>query len=282
MTAKIEGPLADMDKGLARQEFKPFYQPTFDLRTGAVRGCEVLARWVREDGIIVPPMSFIPLAETSGRIEPMTWIILKTALSELLLPRLREDRYFKVSVNVVPRQFLLFATVLLETLRSVVAGAKISARQIVLEVTERAELPDLDKAAAVVKQLRELGFRVAMDDVGVGHSGLSQTKGLGANIIKIDKFFVDTITEDGAAATIIGMLVRLARDLHMTVIAEGIETHEQIQALLACGVEEGQGYFFHRPAVCKFDEFLEQIIQKCSLRIRFGGRQGGLTLYLTI
>ena len=256
VTAKIEGPLADMDKGLARQEFKPFYQPTFDLRTGAVRGCEVLARWVREDGIIVPPMSFIPLAETSGRIEPMTWIILKTALSELR-PRLREDRYFKVSVNVVPRHLVRDGFV--ETLRSVVAGAKISARQIVLEVTERAELPDLDKAAAVVKQLRELGFRVAMDDVGVGHSGLSQMKGLGANIIKIDKFFVDTITEDGAAATIIGMLVRLARDLHMTVIAEGIETHEQIQALLACGVEEGQGYFVSPPLpFAKFDEFLER------------------------
>ena len=173
----------------------------------------MLARWVRADGSIVPPLSFIPLAETSGRIEPMTWQILATALKEMH-PRLRDDKYFKLSVNIVPRH--LVSDGFVETLRRVVAGAKVSARQIVLEITERAELPDLNQAAAVVKELRELGFRVAMDDVGVGHSGLSQIKGLGVNTIKIDKFFVDTITQDDAAATIIGMLVRLARDLHMT------------------------------------------------------------------
>jgi c-di-GMP phosphodiesterase len=253
-SAKIEGPIADIDNGLARREFKPFYQPTFDLRTGTVRGCEVLARWIRADGSIVPPMSFIPLAETSGRIETMTWQIMETALKELY-PRLRDDKYFKVSVNIVPRH--LVSDGFVETLRRVVAGSKVSARQVVLEVTERTELPDLNKAALVVKQLREFGFRVAMDDVGVGHSGLSQMKGLGANTIKIDKFFVDTITEDGSAATIIGMLVRLARDLHMTVIAEGIETRAQIDALVACGVEEGQGYFVSPPLpFARFDEFL--------------------------
>lgn len=253
-TARIEGPLADIDKGLARGEFRPYYQPTFDLRSGAVRGCEVLARWIRADGSIVPPMSFIPLAETSGRIEPMTWQILETALRELH-PHLRDDKYFKVSVNIVPRH--LVSDGFIETLRRVVAASKVSTRQIVLEVTERAELPDLKKAAAVVKQLRDFGFRVAMDDVGVGHSGLSQMKGLGANTIKIDKFFVDTINEDGSAATIVGMLVRLARDLRMTVIAEGIETREQIEALVACGVEEGQGYFVSPPLpFARFDEFL--------------------------
>ncbi len=115
--------------------------------------------------------------------------------------------------------------------RHIVASARVSSRQVVLEITERNELPDLEKAACVVRELRELGFRVAMDDVGVGHSGLSQMKGLGANTIKIDKFFVDTITQDGSAVTIIETLTRLARDLQMTVIAEGIETDEQLQAL---------------------------------------------------
>src|SRR6202162_4998084 len=181
--------------------------------------------------------------------------MLEAALKELY-PRLREDKHFKLSFNVVPRHMV--SDGFIETLRRVVAGSKVSARQVMLEVTERTELPDLDRAAAVVKELRELGFRVAMDDVGVGHSGLSQMKGLGANTIKIDKFFVDTITEGGSAATIVETLARLARDLHMTVIAEGIETVEQVQALIACGVEEGQGYLVSPPLPFgKFDELVE-------------------------
>jgi sensor c-di-GMP phosphodiesterase-like protein len=253
--AKPDGPVADLDRALAAREFKPFYQPVFDLRSGAVLGCEVLARWVRSDGTIIPPMSFIPLAESSGRIEPMTWQILTTALSELN-PRLRRDKQFKVSLNVVPRHLL--SAGFIDRLRRVVSEAKVSPRQVVLEVTERDELADLAKAAAVVTELREFGFRVAIDDVGVGHSGLSLINGLGASIIKIDKIFVDTIARDTSAATIVEMLVRLARELKMTVIAEGIETPEQMAALIACGVEEGQGYIVSPPLpFAKFDELVE-------------------------
>jgi sensor c-di-GMP phosphodiesterase-like protein len=254
-TARLEGPIADIDRGLACREFKPFYQPTFDLNTGAIRGCEILARWIRKDGSIIPPMDFIPLAESSGRIEPMTWQLLETALTDLFT-RLRNDRHFKLSINVSPRH--LMSDGFTETLRRIVVAARVSPRQVMLEITERSELPDLDKAAGVVKELRERGFRVAMDDVGVGHSGLSQMKGLGANTIKIDKFFVDSITQDESAATIIQTLTRLARDLQMTVIAEGIETAEQVDALIKCGVEEGQGYLVSPPLPFgKFDELLE-------------------------
>lgn len=123
--------------------------------------------------------------------------------------------------------------------RGTVAAARVSARQIVVEVTERDELDDLARAAAVVGELRDYGFRVAIDDVGVGHSGPSRLKGLGANTIKIDKFFVDTI-KDESTSRIVETLVRLAKDLQMTVVAEGIETEQQVQSLLACGVREGQ------------------------------------------
>lgn len=254
-TARLEGPIADIDRALVRREFKPFYQPTFDLRTGEIRGCEVLARWIRDDGTVIPPMNFIPLAESSGRIEAMTWLILATALKEMQ-PRMRDDKLFKLSFNVTPRHLL--GDDFVETLHRVVVAAKVSVRQIMLEVTERNELPDLDKAAAVVQKLRQLGFRVAMDDVGVGHSGLSQIKRLGVNTIKIDKFFVDTIAEDESTATIVQMLVHLAQDLGMTVIAEGVETSRQAEALIACGVEQGQGYLVAPPLpLAKFDELLE-------------------------
>ena len=241
---RMEGPVADLDRGLARGEFMPFFQPIFDLGTGRIKGCEILARWLREDGSIVPPMNFIPLAESSGRIEAMTWQVLGRALADLH-PHLRSDKEFKLSFNVVPKHLLSAGFV--ETLRSVVTAAKVSARQVMVEVTERDELDDLGRAAAVVRELRDYGFRVAIDDVGVGHSGLSRLKGLGANTIKIDKFFVDTITVDASTTTIVEMLVALARDFRMTVVAEGIETEEQVRALISCGVAEGQGYLVAAP-----------------------------------
>ncbi len=133
-------------------------------------------------------------------------------------------------------------------------AARISARQIVVEVTERDELDDLTHAATVVAELRDHGFRVAMDDVGAGHSRLSRLKGLGANTIKIDKFFV----VDASTTTIVEMLVALARDFRMTVVAEGIETEEQRRALIASGVEEGQGYLVAAPLpFAKFSELVD-------------------------
>ena len=116
----------------------------------------------------------------------------------------------------------------------------------------------MERAARVVHALRDLGFKVAIDDVGVGHSGLSHLKGLGATTMKIDKFFVDTVTRDGSTTTIIEMLVKLARDLNMTVIAEGIETEDQSRALRDCGVEQGQGYLVSPPVpAAKFIEMIE-------------------------
>jgi c-di-GMP phosphodiesterase len=241
---RSQGPVADLDRALARGEFAPYFQPIFDLRTGQIKGCEILARWLRDDGSVIPPMNFIPLAESSGRIQDMTWQILQRALSGLQ-PLLKQDKDFKLSFNVVPKHLLSAGFV--EALRRVVLTAKVSTRQIVIEVTERDELDDLTRAASVVRELREHGFRVAIDDVGTGHSGLSRLKGLGANTIKIDKFFVDTVTVDASTTAIIEMLVGLAIDLQMTVVAEGIETEEQAKALIACGVEEGQGYLVAAP-----------------------------------
>jgi sensor c-di-GMP phosphodiesterase-like protein len=251
---RVEGPVADLDRALAHGEFKPFFQPTFHLTTGEIVGCEMLARWIRADGTIVPPMKFIPLAEQSGRIRAMTWQILSIALKELNA-HLRQNKEFKLSFNVVPSH--LMSEGFVDILRKMVLEAKISTRQIVLEITERDELQDLARAAATVKELRELGFKVAIDDVGVGHSGLSHLKALGANTMKIDKFFVDSI-KDESTSRIVESLVRLARDLQMTVVAEGIETEQQMASLLACGVQEGQGYIVSPPLpYAKFMELME-------------------------
>ena len=269
-TRRVEGPLAELDRALTKGQFRPYFQPTFHLATGEILGCEVLARWIRDDGSVVPPMNFIPLAESSGRIRPMTWQILNAALKELNT-LLRENKEFKLSFNVVPSHLLDDDFV--DTLRRIVANARVSARQIVLEITERDKLEDMERAAKVVHALRDLGFKVAIDDVGVGHSGLSHLKGLGATTMKIDKFFVDTVTRDGSTATIIEMLVKLARELNMTVIAEGIETEDQSRALRDCGVEQGQGYLVSPPVpAAKFIEMIEARQAKSDVMKVLGGQ----------
>jgi sensor c-di-GMP phosphodiesterase-like protein len=253
--------VAELDTALASGAVKPFFLPTFELRAGRIVGCEVLARWIKPDGTIVPPMSFIPLAETSGRIEQLTWSVLRQALRDLH-PLLSSDRGFILSINVMPRHMVSHGFV--NQLRAVAIEQRVSPRQITLEVTERDAFPDLKKAAAVIAELRDRGFTVALDDVGIGHNGLSQIQTLGANVLKIDKFFVDSVSRDGSAHATVEMLVRLARELKMTVLAEGIETDEQRVALIECGVGEGQGYLVSAPLPA--EKFLAFVAQQTGAR----------------
>jgi sensor c-di-GMP phosphodiesterase-like protein len=241
----------ELDDALARHEFVPYLQPVFSLRTGAIVGCEVLARQLRQDGTVVMPSHFIPLAEQEGRIAALTWQVISRALGELR-PLLSEDKTFRVAFNVNPAH--LMSDQFIDDLRKHVFEARVATRQVVVELTEQKELPDLAGAAAVVAKLRDCGFKVAMDDVGTGHSGLSYIKTLGVNTIKIDKLFVDTIGRDHAADVVVEMLVRVARELGMTTVAEGIENKQQLDALHQCGVDEGQGFLVSPPV--PVDQFL--------------------------
>jgi sensor c-di-GMP phosphodiesterase-like protein len=236
---RAKSPAMELDAALARRQFVPYLQPLFSLRTGEIVGCEILARWIRSDGTIVPPSRFVPLVEQEGRIAALTWQVVSRALIELR-PLLNKDKTFKVSFNVSPTH--LMSEEFVDDLRKYVFEAGVAARQVVVELTEQEELPDLAQAAAVIAKLRDYGFKVAMDDVGTGHSGLSYIKSLGVNTMKIDKLFVDTIERDHAANVVVEMLVRVARELGMTTVAEGIENRRQFEALCKCGVDEGQGF----------------------------------------
>ena len=242
--ARPKSPVTELDDALAAGEFRPFMQPVFSLATGEIVGCEVLARWLRSDGSIVPPSRFIPLAEESGRIVPLTHQIISQALADLQ-PWMRANKTFKVAFNIVGSH--LVAPGFVDELRKLASSARVSARQIVIELTEREELHDLEKAAGVIADLREHGFKVAIDDAGTGHSGLSYIHKLGVSTIKIDKFFIDSIGFDRTAQAVVEMLVRLARELGMTTVAEGIESEEPAVMLEACGVDEGQGFVLSPP-----------------------------------
>lgn len=239
-----QNPLVELDRAIASGRFRPFIQPVYNLATDQIVGGEILARWIRADGELVPPSRFIPLAEESGRIEAITWQLLSTALSELG-NELSADKTLSLAINIAPTHF--GAPDFVEKLREVVHTAGVSYRQISLEITERQPFTDLDAAAERVAELQNLGFRVAIDDVGIGHSGLSHLQQLRANTLKIDKFFVDSVSSDPTAQSIIEMLVRLASRLNMQIVAEGIEEMAQAEALQSFGVSLGQGYLMGRP-----------------------------------
>ena len=248
-------PVAAIDRALAAREFVPYYQPLFDLQTGDIVGCEVLVRWVRADGTVAPPYQFIPLAEQTGRIVPMTWQLIDTALGQLR-PFLRQNRRFKVAFNFVASH--LMSPTFADELRRHVTGARVGNRHIVIELTEREQLPDLDAAADVVAHLHERGFTVAVDDAGTGHSGLSYIQKLGADAIKIDKFFVDSVVGEQSARALIELLVNLAAQLGMYTVAEGVETEDQSRVLRDLGVDRGQGYLVSKPLPgAQFLELLE-------------------------
>ncbi len=238
-------PLCDMDRAIARGEFLPHYQPIFELVNKRIIGAEVLLRWKKTDGSIWTPARFIELAENSGRINEITWNVLRTSLREMHAA-LVSDSEFKLSINVVPRQFM--ESGFIDNLYRMVKDSGINTDRITVEITEREPFDDIEDAVIAVARCRKLGFRIAIDDVGTGHSGLSQIQSLSVDILKVDKFFVDAINDDSTAPIVIEMLVRLARERGMNIVAEGIETDEQARALVKCGVAFGQGYLIS-PAI---------------------------------
>lgn len=232
-------PTRELRDAIRSKELQPYFQPIFSLGTGQTIGCEVLTRWVRADGSMVSPDRFIPLAEASGLIVPLTDHIVVASLSRLAAVLSRRPD-FKIAFNVTPAHFI--SKDFLGTLCSAVDAANVDRGHIVIELTERQALVDPQEAAAQCRRAQGLGFRVSLDDTGSGHNGLSHVQELQLDIIKIDKKFVDLVCTDRAAITIIEMLVRLAKALGASTVAEGVETIEQYEALRDCGVDEGQGY----------------------------------------
>jgi sensor c-di-GMP phosphodiesterase-like protein len=237
-------PIVEMERALDANEFVPYYQPLVDLRNGAIVGAEVLMRWRKSDGTIVPPAVFIPLAESSGLIMDMTRAIMRAARDEFA-PALGPRPGVKIGFNLTAKHFSNEAVV--EEVREIFADSPIRFSQVVLEITEREPLEDLDTAWHVIAALQQLGCTVAIDDVGTGHGGLSYLLKLGANCIKIDKLFIDAIGTERHSTPIIEMLVELANRMRMEIYAEGVESFDQVKYLRERGIFLAQGYAFAPP-----------------------------------
>jgi sensor c-di-GMP phosphodiesterase-like protein len=237
-------PVAELRRALDRGELVPYYQPILDITNGRLEGAEVLLRWRKADGSITPPGGFVPLLESSGLIFDATRALMQRVCREAGAA-IGNRPGFKISFNLTALHFSQDATI--SDVREIFAGSPIALTQLVLEVTEREPLTNLAAARRVIAGLQELGVRIAIDDVGAGHGGLSYLLKLGVDIIKIDKLFVDAIGAERHSATIIDSLVELARSMRMDIVAEGVENFEQVAYLREHGVRLAQGYVFAPP-----------------------------------
>lgn len=234
-----------LHRGLESGEFTVFYQPQIDLSSGAVIGVESLLRWRKADDQFVSPATFIPLAEDTGLIVPIGSWVLKKACSDVVRMREHLGLDLKVSVNISPRQFMNGDLVSLA--QSTLRETGLDAAQLELEITEGVLMDDRSGVATTLRELTSMGVSIAVDDFGTGYSSLSYLKRFPISKIKIDQSFVRDITTDSGDAALTAAIIAMGHSLHIPVIAEGIETVEQMDFLVANRCDEGQGYFWGRP-----------------------------------
>jgi sensor c-di-GMP phosphodiesterase-like protein len=225
---------------LRRNEFSVEYQPVVDLRSGAWVGAEALVRWRRPDGETVRPDIFIPVAEDNGLVQQITERVLETVSGDA--PSLFSTRPdFHISVNVSSAD--LETDRIVGLLRRLAEGTGAKPGNLTVEITERG----LIKGQDVNHRLHEIragGVRVAIDDFGTGYSSLSYLKSFDVDLLKIDKSFIDTIGKDAATSHVVTHIIEMARSLDLEVIAEGIESEDQVAFLRAHGIRYGQGWLF--------------------------------------
>ena len=237
-------PADEIERALRAGEFVPYFQPIINITSGRLRGAEVLVRWRKPDGSLALPAAFIPLLESSGLIFEVTRALMRRARDDVAAAY--ADRpHLRLGFNLAASHFNDESIV--RDVRSIFERSPVRLSQVVLEVTERQPLQNLTETRRVVAALQGLGVAVAIDDVGTGHSGLSYMLKLGADLIKIDKMFIDAIGTDRNSTTIIETLVDLARNMHMDIIAEGVERFEQVVLLRDLGIQAAQGYVFAPP-----------------------------------
>jgi sensor c-di-GMP phosphodiesterase-like protein len=237
-------PILELERALNAGEFVPYYQPIVDIKTGKLRGAEVLARWRKPDGTVVLPGLFIPLFESSGLIIELTRTLMRKVCQELG-PAFEARPHLKVGFNLAACH--LVDEVIVKDVDRIFRRSPIRLSQVVLEITERQPIEDLTVTRRVIAALQGIGIRIAIDDVGTGHAGLSYVLKLGVDIIKIDKMFIDAVGTDRNSTTIIETLIDLADNMRMEIIAEGIENFEQVVHLRELGIRAAQGYVFAPP-----------------------------------
>ena len=232
---------------IKRQEFVLHYQPKMHLETGAIIGVEALIRWRHPQRGLVHPAQFIPIAEECGFIVPIgRWVLREgcrqaRAWQDAGLPPVR------IAINISAVE--LRAKDFVAGVRAILTETGLEPRYLELELTETFLMQDSKSTAAVLHALKNVGVTLALDDFGTGYSSLSYLKRFPIDTLKIDRSFVRDLTTDADDASIVSAVISMGKSLHMRVVAEGVETREQLAFLQEQGCPEGQGYYFSKPVV---------------------------------
>jgi diguanylate cyclase (GGDEF)-like protein/PAS domain S-box-containing protein len=242
-------------RALERDEFVLHYQPKINLRTGAITGAEALIRWIHPERGVVSPAQFIPIAEDSGLILPIGNWVLREACEQA---RAWVDEGLPVAtmaVNVSAME--LRNDRFLDGLSRILEDTGLAQSSLELELTESVLMKHAESAASILHTLRERGVQVALDDFGTGYSSLSYLRKFPIDALKIDQSFVSQISTDDDDTSIVTAVISMAQGLRLRVVAEGVETAEQLAFLQDHGCDEAQGYYFSRPVPAKqFAELL--------------------------
>lgn len=249
--------LARFRTSLKNDEFCLHYQPKVEMQNFDIIGTEALIRWEHPEHGLIFPNDFIALAEEHDLIIPLGHWIIKTVCRQLAEWKKRGIPLLPVAINVSVKQ--LQDDLLLETILGALKKYKLPTHLLEIEVTESCFIDDIDSAKEVLEKLRAEGLRIALDDYGTGYSSLSHIKTLPVYALKIDRSFIRDIRNDNSDAMIVASTVSLARNLGLKVIAEGVESKEQLMHLKVIGCDQVQGFYLQRPVSA---EHIEPILQK--------------------
>ncbi|HEY7553969.1 MAG TPA: bifunctional diguanylate cyclase/phosphodiesterase [Candidatus Binatia bacterium] len=236
--------LSVLRQAIVQDQLFPLYQPKIDLKSDRIVGLEVLTRWRHPEYGLIMPDEFIPLAERTGLIVPLTLWVLNASINQC---RRWRDQGIHTGIAVNLSMWNLDTPELPEQLAALLNSTGVSADQLELEITESAIMDDPHRAMRTLKAIRELGVRFAIDDFGTGYSSLAYLKKLPVSSIKIDKSFTQNMESDNDSAVIVRAIIDLGHNLGLKVVAEGVETLEAKEMLTDFDCDEAQGYYFSRP-----------------------------------
>ncbi len=238
---------ADLQRALEHEEFVLFYQPVIELENGKITGVEALIRWIHPVRGVVPPLDFIPLAEETGLIVPIgRWVLAEAARTAVKLQdRFPAEPKFHMAVNLSARQ--LVRPEIVDEVREVLANTGLDPTALVLEITESVMMQDMELSIERLTELKGLGVRLAIDDFGTGYSSLNYVRRFPVDILKVDKSFIDGVSEGGESSALTAAVIELANILNLKPVAEGIERADQLERLQELHCDLGQGFFFARP-----------------------------------